>query len=1489
MYYTDKVKTLRPIKKFKKIALRTLLVLLLLFGLLLILFSIPAVQTRVASSVTDRINTKYGTEIYLDKVGLKWNGDVLVKGTLIRDHKQDTLIYARELATSIFSVQNMIKGNLALGDISVEGIHLYLTKYSGDSSDNFSIFSKKFASSKKTTPRDFILSSDNVQISEGRFMYINEDLSNPFVLDYQNLATDWDNFYLINTALDAHINALSFDAISGYQIASLEGTFHYDPTLITLKDFALSTEDSSLEGDIMLDTSEGALSDFNNLVGIEAAFAKAEISTNDLRPFYNGFGRDILLDIKGDVTGVLNDFQVPNLEIRGLSSSVVRGNVSFQGLVESGDISISGDYYQITSSYFDLKKLLPKPLASLPPEITKLGRVSFTGRNAVTLSNVIMDGTLTTALGDAVVDMALTGFNNADNAGYEGNVQFKDFDIGKFISDDRLGRTTFNLDVDGKGFIQENLNTKLRGTIAEIGFNKYIYRDITIFGNLKAPVFDGEVIIDDPNARGKFNGLIDISKETNSYDLEAQIDYVNLAVLNFVNDSISVLKGNVVIDMKGAGIESAFGRITFEDASYQNKNDTYTFKDFEITSKFDEKRVRTIDINSTDIISGEVRGIFKFNEVVPLFKNAIGSLYTNYQPEVLTENQFVDFEFTIYNKIVNVFVPEIDFEPQTRIRGSVVADESEFKLTFKSPEINAFGYMAKTIEVRVDNKNPLFNTYIAADSLNAGFYAVSEFNLINVTLKDTLFMRSEFTGGKRNDDVFDLSLYHTINPEGNSVLGFKKSKIIFKESPWFINEENDSKNSVVFDNNFRDIDIRTIALSNQDERIDLKGQLRDSTYKDIRATFKNVDLAKITPDIDSLTLGGRVNGQLDVVQKNGVYLPNTKLTIKDLAVNETNLGKLNLDVKGNGSLTVYDIQSRLERDGLRSLTADGLIDATGESPKIDMTVGLQNLDLSPFNPLGKGVIDRLRGLVSGKAQVVGDYRNPDLNGALTLQDAGMRIPYLNVDYDFKGTSNVLLNKQQFIFEAIQLEDIEFKTSGELNGSISHKSFDDWKLDLGITATRIAVLDTKETIDALYYGTAFLEGEAFIKGPTDNLVIDVFGETASGTVFKIPIDDSEALGDNSYIKFLSPEEKEAKIKGERVLTETPKGLSVNFDLDIDPDAEVEVVVDKTNGSTLRGRGVGTLLIQLDTNGKFIMNGDFIATEGVFNFRYGGFVTKDFILQQDANIRWNGDPTKALLDVSAIYRTQANPGTLLQTSTVNRKIPVDVIISLAGELLKPDIAFDIEFPGAGSTVVSELEFLLQDRNAKELNAISLVSQGAFLSAARVNTATAAVNNLLETTSSILSGILFNDDDSIFDVGVDLVQAERDPTANIQSAGRVGVTLSTQITNRVLINGKVGVPTGGISESVIVGDVEVDFLLNEDGTLRAKVFNRQTDIQFIGETEGYTQGVGLSYAVDFGTFKELLRKIFKGKTQEALQQAKGVKDVPKKIGPDGVQFNK
>jgi hypothetical protein len=102
-------------------------------------------------------------------------------------------------------------------------------------------------------------------------------------------------------------------------------------------------------------------------------------------------------------------------------------------------------------------------------------------------------------------------------------------------------------------------------------------------------------------------------------------------------------------------------------------------------------------------------------------------------------------------------------------------------------------------------------------------------------------------------------------------------------------------------------------------------------------------------------------------------------------------------------------------------------------------------------------------------------------------------------------------------------------------------------------------------------------------------------------------------------------------------------------------------------------------------------------------------------------------------------------------------------------------------------------------------------------------------------------------------------------------MGITISTKISERILINGKVGVPVGGSTDTTIAGDIEVQWLVNEDGSLRMKFFNREADLQFIGEDQTFEQGVGLTYSVNFDTFSELVNKLFHKKltleSEEAL----------------------
>jgi hypothetical protein len=56
------------------------------------------------------------------------------------------------------------------------------------------------------------------------------------------------------------------------------------------------------------------------------------------------------------------------------------------------------------------------------------------------------------------------------------------------------------------------------------------------------------------------------------------------------------------VQVSGNSIENLQGNVYIKETSYQNNKDTYNFDDFNIRSSFDEDRVRTINVNSPDII-----------------------------------------------------------------------------------------------------------------------------------------------------------------------------------------------------------------------------------------------------------------------------------------------------------------------------------------------------------------------------------------------------------------------------------------------------------------------------------------------------------------------------------------------------------------------------------------------------------------------------------------------------------------------------------------------------------------------------------------------------------------------------------------------------------------------------------------------------------------------------------------------------------------------
>jgi hypothetical protein len=157
-------------------------------------------------------------------------------------------------------------------------------------------------------------------------------------------------------------------------------------------------------------------------------------------------------------------------------------------------------------------------------------------------------------------------------------------------------------------------------------------------------------------------------------------------------------------------------------------------------------------------------------------------------------------------------------------------------------------------------------------------------------------------------------------------------------------------------------------------------------------------------------------------------------------------------------------------------------------------------------------------------------------------------------------------------------------------------------------------------------------------------------------------------------------------------------------------------------------------------------------------------------------------RAILNLEAIYKTTANPGVLLENATANKKVPVEVVIGLRGNLSTPEPNFDINFPTVSSVLKSEIQTKLDDKDVRQKQALILLSTGGFLSDEGLSQS-ALTSNLYEKVGDLL-GSVFNDDADKINIGVDLAPAERTP--GNETGGRFGVTVTTKVSERINIKG-------------------------------------------------------------------------------------------------------
>lgn len=1451
-----------------------------------ITLTLPVVQTKIAQYVTSNLNKDFGTKISIEKISISIFGGVKLKKVLILDHHKDTLIYVNRIKTDISDAKKLMAGDLIFGELLLDGVLFNLKTYKKEKLTNLDVFVNAFGKSKPSKKHFLLIAKEN-HITNGHFILTDENHLVAKDVDFSKIKIYFTDFKLYGTNINTTIHKMSFLDHRGVFVVNLKTIFSYTIEQMKLKNLDLETKESRVKAQVAMNYKIKDFSDFLNKVKFDVNLESAKLATNDIRFFYNELGKNLSFKVKAKISGPLNNLDVYQLRLFDKNNSQIIGNLNFKNLFPNKEqqFSMDGKFSKLVSSYDNLVKLLPNVLGkTLPISLKKLGLVRVKGNSKLTSSSIKGVFEVQTALGNIKSDLVINDFNSAIQANYTGKIILDQFDLGSFLEVKDLKKVSLDIDVDGQGFQEKYLNTAVKGSVSKMDYNGYGYSNISLNGIFKKPLYSGQFSVNDPNLVLDFDGLIDLSKADSSFDFKLQVANADLHQLNFVTDSISKFKGDVAVQVTGNTLENLQGNVFINKTSYQNVKGIYDFNDFTINSNFDANKIRTITVNSPDIVEGQLIGKYQFSELKNLMTNSLGSLYTNYKPLKVNKGQFLKFDFTVYNKIIEIFYPDISIASNTFIKGNINSDTNEFRFKFNSPKIVASQITFDNINVAVDNKNPLYNAYIQLDSIKSKQYKIRDFSLINVTMKDTLFFRSEFKGGDKGEDYFNLNLFHTINDANKNVIGINKSEVKFKDYLWFLNENETEDNQIVFDKALKNFNFNSIILSHENQSITLLGDVKDLEHKDLKLKFKDVDLNKITPTNDKFIFDGNINGEINYKQDKHIYQPTATLVIDHLNLNKTELGVLNFNIEGDENFKKFTIKSGIEKEGLESFTADGSLDIVNEETVFDLNLKLNKFNLGVLSSLGGDVISNIRGVVSGNATIGGNLKKPDINGRLYIDNAGLKIPYLNVDYLLGNNTIVDLTAEKFIFRNNTLTDKKYGTTGILSGNVQHTNFSDWKLDLAISSKRLVALDTKDSEEAAYFGTAFINGEATIKGPTNALFIKVAAKSEKGTSVKIPINNSTSSSTSDFIHFLSAKEKFNIGKGIFDTTRKYKGLELEFDFDINQNAEVEVILDRNTGHGMKGKGFGSLLLKINTLGKFNMWGDFQAYEGTYNFKYGGLIDKKFDVKKGGTITWEGDPMKAQLNLEAVYKTSANPAVLLENPSFKTKVPVEVRIGLHGDLASPEPDFNIEFPTVSSVLKSEIQYKLNDKDVRQTQALYLLSSGGFLSAEGVSQ-TDFSGSIVETATNLIGGIIQSKDDK-FKVGLNLIGADK--RIGRETDGRFVATVSSKVNERITINGKVGVPFGGISQTAIVGDVEMLYRVNTDGSLNLRLFNKENDINYIGQGIGYTQGFGISYEVDFNSFSEFVNKIFKN--AKLINTTKNTSfDQDSNLAPEFINFSK
>lgn len=584
--------------------------------------------------------------------------------------------------------------------------------------------------------------------------------------------------------------------------------------------------------------------------------------------------------------------------------------------------------------------------------------------------------------------------------------------------------------------------------------------------------------------------------------------------------------------------------------------------------------------------------------------------------------------------------------------------------------------------------------------------------------------------------------------------------------------------------------------------------------------------------VESLPVAGNVWGQLILAGAIGSWNTSADIWIPELTLEGQSLGSVQSQWDVNVESGAVNMRAQAGWGDSLWLMASG-----DRSDRWDIELTVDRLPLHYLEPFTEGSLEQWQGQFMAEVLLREEKKGWTLLGSGELHEASFYIPTTGVTY--QGSPRLKFRQGDIQCSGV-LRDHRKKGLIRLTGGYDYHAAPGKALQLRMEGERFLALDLAKGTD--FYGQVVAKGYATLSGGLNALRLEVDASPLDSSVFALPMDAPVTLEDASFIQFKArpkgPQIRRAQTKSSPLESEFQFdfGLSIH----VNPNITARIILDETVGDVIEGKGNGELRIDYPATGELEMNGLLTLQEGTYLFTLENLINKPFSVEPGATLSWTGDPYHAAVDLTAVYKTRTNPSAYLGLANQER-LAVDVKLAVTGDLMQPDLGFDIDLPTANSAIQAALQSRLVTPDEKTTQVLSLLTLHSFWDQGQGWSAT-GVSALETNTTQVLAQQFSNFMAQGLGENWDIQLAYASDSKALQRQMDASIGRSF-LDDRLKVMTEWGIPMGSQQANMGLGDVTLSYQLTEDGRWTASAYSvRNADMAFSGQPVAQKQGLGI-----------------------------------------------